>query len=156
VFTDYFWIKSEESGTRREGSYNISVPWARDYVETNMAFLGRLTFRSEIEACIVLLLVWLLVWSNGRREGQYMLLQTQAYTEYSTCSTFKGLISYYHLSWHILSSHAVCKKLRMECRTVTLLAVLYWRENCFSLIYDEDKVARRMFGPKREELSGGC
>jgi len=68
----------------------------------------------------------------------------------------------YHLVQNLLSSSLLSKNLKIKiCRTIILLVVLYgfesWsltlREKC-RLKVSENRVLRRIFGPKRDEVTG--
>jgi hypothetical protein len=69
----------------------------------------------------------------------------------------------YHLVQNLLSSRLLSRNIKIRiCRTINLPVVLYGCENCSLTLRErhrlrvfENRVLRRIFGPKRDEVAGG-
>jgi hypothetical protein len=79
-------------------------------------------------------------------------------------SRFKSGTACYNSVQNLLSSSLLSENVQTKiCRTTILLAVLYgcetWsltlREKCRLRVF-ENRVLRRIFGPKRDEVTGEC
>jgi hypothetical protein len=71
--------------------------------------------------------------------------------------------AFYHSVQNLLSSHLLSKNLKMRiCKTIILPVILYGCESWSLTLREEhrlrefeNKVLRRIFGPKRDEVIGG-
>jgi len=89
-------------------------------------------------------------------------LKNQNSIQEETKSTLKSGNTCYHSVQNILSSSLLSKNLKIKiCRISILFVVLYWCETWSLILREghrlrvfENSVLRRIFGPKRDEVTG--